>query len=81
MASTDGVQPLNLSRVKSSSILFTNKKVNILDPSFRVEEATVPSVNSTAYLGITIYKKLSWGLVSLANATKQLDNSMPANRR
>ena len=63
---------LKLSGVKSTSILFTNKKDNILDPPLRVEGTTVPSVNSTVYLGVTIDKKLSWGPHILNKCDKAL---------
>ena len=52
---------LKLSGVKSTAILFTNKRDNTLDSPLTVSGTTVPTVNSTVYLGVTIDRKLNWG--------------------
>ena len=52
---------LKLSGIKSTAILFTNKRDRTLDQPLMVEGDTVPLCNSTVYLGVTLDSKLSWG--------------------
>ena len=52
---------LKLSGVKSTAILFTNKRDCTLDQPLMIEGDPVPLCNSTVYLGVTLDKKLSWG--------------------
>ena len=51
---------LKLSGVKSTAILFTTKRDNTLDSPLTVDGTTVPTVNSTVYLGVTFDQKLNW---------------------
>ena len=52
---------LKLSGTKSTAILFTTKRDNTLDSLLIVDGITVPTVNSTVYLGVTFDQKLNWG--------------------
>ena len=52
---------LKLSGVKTTAILFTNKRTNNLDRPLTVDGTEVPLVNSTVYLGVTLDRSLSWG--------------------
>jgi len=52
---------LKLSGVKSTAILFTTKRDNNLDSPLTVDGTTVPTVDSTVYLGVNIDQKLNWG--------------------
>ena len=52
---------LKLSGTKSTAILFTTKRDNTLDSPLIVDGITVPTVNSTVYLGVTFDQKLNWG--------------------
>ena len=51
----------DLSGTKSTAILFTTKRDNTLDSPLIVDGITVPTVNSTVYLGVTFDQKLNWG--------------------
>ena len=65
---------LRLSGVKTTAILFTNKRVSTLDKPLTVEGTVVPLVNSTIYLGVTLDRKLNWGPHILAKCDKAIGN-------
>ncbi len=52
---------LKLSGVKTTAVLFTNKRDNLLDRPLMVDGTTIHPVPSTVYLGVTLDSKLSWG--------------------
>ncbi|XP_063691617.1 uncharacterized protein LOC134823951 [Bolinopsis microptera] len=63
---------LKLSGVKSTAILFTTKQDNNLDSPLTVDGTTVPTVNSTVYLGVTFDQKLNWGTHKLKKCDKAI---------
>ncbi|KAL5271561.1 hypothetical protein ACHWQZ_G001999 [Mnemiopsis leidyi] len=65
---------LRLSGIKSTAILFTNKRDITLDKPLKVEDTEVPLVNSTTYLGVTLDRKLNWGPHILAKCDKAIDS-------
>ncbi|KAL5247005.1 hypothetical protein ACHWQZ_G019016 [Mnemiopsis leidyi] len=65
---------LRLSGIKSTAILFTNKRDITLDKPLKVEDTEVPLVNSTTYLGVTLDRKLNWGPHILAKCDKAIGN-------
>ncbi|KAL5263830.1 hypothetical protein ACHWQZ_G005038 [Mnemiopsis leidyi] len=52
---------LKLSAIKSTAILFTNKRDNTLEAPLTISGYQIPVVNSTVYLGVTLDNKLGWG--------------------
>ncbi|KAL5271233.1 hypothetical protein ACHWQZ_G001761 [Mnemiopsis leidyi] len=52
---------LKLSAIKSTAILFTNKRDNTLEVPLTISGYQIPVVNSTVYLGVTLDNKLGWG--------------------
>ena len=71
---------LKLSGIKSTAILFTNKREASLDQPLTVEGTTVPLVNSTLYLGVTLDRKLSWGPHILSKCDKAIAQLHACNK-
>ena len=66
---------LKLSRIKTTAVLFTNKRDNTLDRPITIEGEEVRHALSVVYLGVTFDSKLNWGphiLKKCDKATGQL---------
>ena len=66
---------LKLSRIKTTAVLFTNKRDTTLDRPLTIEGEDIRPANSVLYLGVTFDSKLNWGphiLKKCDKATGQL---------